>query len=67
MADLDAWSEYMSKPEEWPKPTNEEPSEETLITWFFDTMCEATDGCTVEHDGMCPHRHVSWLRYLGYV
>ena len=34
----------------WPVPTVDEPDLETLDTWFMDTVCEATDGCIVEHD-----------------
>ncbi len=52
---------------EWPDPTTEEPNLETLEHWTFDGMAEATDGCEVEPDGVCPHDHVSWLRYLGFV
>jgi hypothetical protein len=28
---------------------------------------EALDGCPVEPDGICPHGHPSWLRYLGLI
>ena len=33
----------------------------------FDSVVEATDGCRVEPDGICPHGHLSWLRFLGLV
>jgi len=49
----------------YPKPTEPEPSEEQLQEWVLDSICEATDGCTVEPDGTCEHGHVSWLIYLG--
>lgn len=29
--------------------------------------CEATDGCTVEPDGTCPHGHQSWMIILGVI
>lgn len=50
---------------EWPIPTVEKPSDEVLKSWFMDSMCQATDGCQVEHDGICPHGHRSWFLYLG--
>jgi hypothetical protein len=51
----------------WPEPTVEEPDLETLDEWFMDTVCEATDGCIVEHDGRCPHGHPSWFLRLGLI
>lgn len=51
----------------WPHPTVAEPDEEELAEWFADSVCEATDGCIVEHDGRCPHGHPSWLLRLGLV
>lgn len=49
----------------WPKPTVEEPSEDDLEAWMIDDVCEASDGCLVEPDGVCPHGHPSWLLRLG--
>jgi hypothetical protein len=46
---------------------NEEPTEEQLEFWAFDGICEATDGCEVEPDGICPHGHPSWLLKLGLI
>jgi len=51
----------------YPEPTIEEPSIEELEEMVFDSICEATDGCTVEPDGTCPHGHPSWLLYLGLI
>lgn len=51
----------------WPEPTEPEPDLETLKFWTFDGVAEATDGCTIEPDGVCEHGFPSWLRYLGYV
>lgn len=51
----------------WPEPTTDRPDVETLEEWHFDGGCEATDGCWVEPDGMCPHGHPSWLLRLGYI
>lgn len=49
----------------WPDPTTDQPDMETLLAWFMDGDCEATDGCIVEPDGVCPHGHPSWLLKLG--
>ena len=51
----------------WPEPTVEAPDLETLEEWFLDSICEATDGCVVEHDGTCPHGHPSWFLRLGLI
>ena len=51
----------------WPEPTVDPPDIETLQEWFFDSICEATDGCCVEHDGTCPHSHRSWFLELGLI
>jgi len=48
-------------------PTGPQPSIEDLMEWESQGGCEATDGCWVEPDGICPHGHVSWLRYLGLI
>lgn len=50
-----------------PKPTEPEPSDEELDRFVFDSVCDATDGCTVEPDGVCEHGHPSWLLYLGLI
>ena len=52
---------------QWPEPTVDPPDMETLQEWFFDSLCEATDGCVVEHDGTCPHGHRSWFLELGLI
>ena len=36
-----------------------------IEAWVFDSVCEATDGCSVEPDGYCQDGHPSWLRVLG--
>lgn len=51
----------------WPTPTQAEPDDEELEEWVYDSVVEATDGCRVEPDGVCPHGHPSWLLYLGLV
>lgn len=52
----------------WPEPTASEPDFETLEIWMIeDSGCEATDGCWVEPDGMCPHGHPSWFLVLGLI
>lgn len=46
----------------------ERPNLDTLIEWFSDDAgCEATDGCWVEHDGVCEHGHSSWFLELGLI
>lgn len=52
---------------EWPKPTEDEPDDEQVEHWVFDSVCEATDGCCVEPDGVCEHGHPSWLLYLELI
>ena len=56
-------------PEEpiYPEPTEDEPDLDTLIEWMEEGICEATDACIVEPDGVCPHGYPSWLLYLGLV
>lgn len=41
------------------------PSQEQLEEWVVDSVCEATDGCTIEPDGTCSHGYPSWLLALG--
>ena len=43
------------------------PSLEQLEQWVRDSMCEATDGCIVEPDGVCQHGCNSWLIELGLI
>lgn len=54
-------------PDRRPRPTAEEPTIEQLMDWDHEGGCEATDGCWVEPDGTCPHGHVSWLIYKGFI
>lgn len=49
------------------QPTQKQPSMKSLEKMVFDGIAKATDGCKVEPDGRCPHNHVSWLIYLGYI
>jgi len=52
----------------WPEQTTDEPDLETLEEWMTeDGGCEATDGCWVEPDGVCPHGHPSWFVKLGLI
>lgn len=51
----------------YPEPTVEEPSLEELEEQCFDGIVEATDGCMVEPDGICPHGHPSWLIKIGVI
>lgn len=54
----------------FPKPTVEKPSDEEIEEMVMGlTLANptATDGCEVEPDGVCPHGHASWPRYLGII
>ena len=51
----------------WPTPTDPEPTVEQLNEWIYDGICDATDGCRVEPDGICEHGHPSWLIHLGLI
>jgi hypothetical protein len=59
--------EKVKKTRRWPEPTTEEPDMDTLEEWLMDSGCEATDGCWIEHDGVCPHGYPSWFLYLGVI
>lgn len=43
------------------------PDLETLMACVDEGVCEATDGCVVEPDGVCPHGCKSWLLELGLI
>jgi len=51
----------------WPTPTEPAPDDEQLSYWCWDSVCEATDGCIVEPDGICPDGFPSWLLHLGII
>lgn len=51
----------------WPKPTDERPTLEDLEEMVYGDDAWATDGCSVEPDGVCPHGHPSWLLRLGLI
>ena len=51
----------------YPEPTIDEPDMEDLHEWLMDSVCEATDGCVVEHDGVCEHGHPSWFLHFGLI
>jgi hypothetical protein len=63
---LDAWGFPITG---YPEPTVPEPDFEEFCrsVLLFDENSEATDGCTVEPDGTCPHGHPSWLLYWGMI
>ena len=44
-----------------------QPTDEVMVEWILDGVAQATDGCTVEPDGECPHGCPSWLVMLGYI
>ncbi len=43
------------------------PQLDTLIAWVEEGGSEATDGCWVETDGVCPHGCESWLLKLNLI
>ena len=53
--------------QEWPEPLDEEPDYDQLSKWIVDGICEATDGCRIEPDGICEHGYPSWLLYLELI
>ena len=52
---------------DYPEPTVEEPTPDELEYMMFDGVCEATDGCRIEPDGVCQHGYPSWFLYLGII
>ena len=52
---------------EYPEPTTEKPDLDVVDDWCYDMIAEATDGCIVEPDGICPHGHPSWLIVMGLI
>jgi hypothetical protein len=44
-----------------------QPSIKTMEKWSELGIAKATDGCSVEPDGTCPHNCKSWLLELGYI
>ena len=49
------------------KAITEPPALAAMEHWIENGVAEATDGCRVEPDGICPHGHSSWLLILGYI
>lgn len=54
-------------PNEKHRATTSRPDLEDLEQWMNDGVAEATDGCSVEPDGRCPHGHSSWLIVMGMI
>lgn len=51
---------------DWPAPTCDEPSTETLMQWADEQRSQATDGCWLDADTpVCAHGHPSWAAVLG--
>lgn len=51
---------------DWPAPTCDEPSTETLMQWVDEKRSQATDGCWLDADTpVCEHGHPSWAVVLG--
>ncbi len=47
--------------------TRKPPTLDELVDMEAHGMSEATDGCQVEPDGVCPHGKPSWLLQLGLI
>lgn len=43
------------------------PDTDLMEEWAMDSVCEATDGCIVEHDGTCSHGKPSWFLVMGLI
>ena len=48
-------------------PGLKQPSARILEKWAEAGVAEATDGCKVESDGICPHGNPSWLLQMGLI
>ncbi|ARJ66123.1 hypothetical protein WV31_10835 [Magnetospirillum sp. ME-1] len=51
----------------WAREIRTLPSRATLQRWLEDSMCEATCGADVEHDGYGPGGSPSWLLALHLI
>jgi hypothetical protein len=51
----------------WPAATVEPPDDIEMMELLEDGVMAATDGCTVEPDGICEHGHPSWLLAEGMI
>jgi hypothetical protein len=49
------------------RETVDEPTLEDLEEMASEGIATATDGCSVEPDGVCPHGAESWLIALGFI
>jgi hypothetical protein len=45
----------------------DEPTMDELNEMADEGVATATDGCSVEPDGVCPHGSKSWLLVLGWI
>ena len=45
----------------------EEPTMDQIEEWMYEGVCEATDGCRVELDGVCEHGCKSWFLELELI
>ena len=57
----------MQSEDHWPQPTEEPPGDDELQRMVIDAIVEATEGCSVEPDGVCEHGRPSWLLHLELV
>jgi hypothetical protein len=48
----------------WPKPTTHHAISDVAMG---QGRYEATDGCRVEEDGVCPHGYPSWMLYYQMI
>lgn len=52
---------------DYPRSTVPIPTLDELIEQEGNGVVDATDGCQVEPDGVCPHGHPSWMLRLGLI
>ncbi len=64
---MTGFDDIRNNPALWPDPETPEPDDETIAFWICDGVTEATDGCPIEPDGVCPHGHPSWLLRMGII
>ena len=64
---MDYVGQHRAPETNWPEPTTDVPDVEMIFDMLDEGVCEATDGCEVEPDGVCQHGHPSWLLADGLI
>lgn len=55
------------EPRKQSKKARKTPQLTTMERWMDEGGAQATDGCWVEPDGICPHGCPSWLLEMGLI